>query len=169
MMYQNNCGYSVTLSSSSKQHERVQFGLCVVIDPKFLDSVWHGVLSVVYTVDIFTNETVKELDYFQVKEFIPRRYEFFGQRSSNCLVLHSEHVVFWSERIKVPLDNRKTVFEFYALDEEFRRNYNAIVKYGVHPIVKCGVHPHLSFSNAVGEEDEVEDEEKRKMKRLRML
>ncbi|KDP44558.1 hypothetical protein JCGZ_16391 [Jatropha curcas] len=115
MMYQNNCGYSPTLSSSSKQHERVQFGLCVVIDPKFLDPVWHVVSRIGYTVYIFTNETVKELD------------------------------------------NKKTVFEFYALDRKDRRNYNAIVK--------CGVHPHLSFSNVISEEDEVEDEENRKMKR----
>ncbi|KDP37630.1 hypothetical protein JCGZ_06973 [Jatropha curcas] len=156
MMYQNNCGYSLTWSSSSKQQERVQFGLCVVIDPKFLDPVWHGVSSIGYTVYIFTNETVKELGYFQVKEIIPRRYEFFCPLSSNDLVLHSEHVVFWSERIELPLDNKKTVFEFYAKDRKNRRNYNAIVK--------CGVHPHLSFSNVVGEEDEVEDEAKRKMK-----
>ncbi|KDP35895.1 hypothetical protein JCGZ_09867 [Jatropha curcas] len=154
MMYQNNCGYSLTLSSSSKQHERVQFGLCVVIDPKFLDPVWHGVSSIGYSVYIFTNETVKELGYLLDDEF-------FCPTSSNGLVLHSEHVVFWSERIERPLDNKKTVFEFYALDRKYRRNENAIVK--------CGVHPYLSFSNVVGEEDEVEDEEKRKMKSLRML
>ncbi|KDP24756.1 hypothetical protein JCGZ_25496 [Jatropha curcas] len=161
MMYQNTCGYSLTLSSSSKQCERVQFCLCVVIDPKFLGSVWHGVSSIGYTVYIFTNETLKELGYLEVKEFIPPRYEVFYPESSEGFVLHSEHVVFWSERIELPLDNKKTVFEFYALDMENRRNYNAIVK--------CGVHHHLRFSNVVGEEDEVEEEEKRKTKRLRML